>query len=345
MRRILWMIGQSIAIIVAVLFVCVFQVSGQVQTYRSFSPGKVWIDQRGMAIQAHGGGILYHNGIYYWYGENRDTTSNKNPKKYFQGVSCYSSKDLYNWKYEGIVLKPVEADSNHDLYPGKIVERPKVIYNDKYKQFVMWMHIDREGYTYARQGVAISKNPLGPFEYINSVRPNDFDSQDMTIFKDSDGKAYAIYSAENHKAIHICLLSDDFLEHTGSYKRIITDKSYEGLSFFKSRKKYFLISSYGDKPSNKVSQYAMADSIMGNWKEMENPCKGPGADTTFGTQCSSVLPLQGRNESFIFMADQWDPINPTHSRYVWLPIQFNGNKLHIKWEDEWNLSFFSRRNW
>ena len=49
------------------------------------------------------------------------------------GVSCYSSKDLLNWKFEGIVLPAVKDDEKHDLHPSKVLERPKVIYNEKTK--------------------------------------------------------------------------------------------------------------------------------------------------------------------------------------------------------------------
>ena len=37
--------------------------------YTAFEPGKVWNDTEGNPINAHGGGILYHEGTYYWYGE------------------------------------------------------------------------------------------------------------------------------------------------------------------------------------------------------------------------------------------------------------------------------------
>ncbi len=327
------------------IFLLLFgQVSGQTKSSKSFYPGKTWNDNMGKPIQAHGGGVMYYNRVYYWYGENKDTvTSNQNTG--FKGISCYSSKDLYHWKNEGIVLNPVKSDSKHDLYPGNIVERPKVLYNEKNKQFVMWMHVDQQGYKYARQGVAISKNPTGPFEYINSVRPNGFESRDMTIFKDDDEKAYAIYSSENNKTLHLSLLTDDYLEHSATYKRIMIDMSREAPAIFKSRGKYFLITSYCTGWSPNPALYAIADSMMGNWKEIENPCKGEGAETTFGAQSTFVLPIEGRNESFIFMADKWNPKNLSDSRYIWLPIQFNGNKLHIKWVEEWSLDFFKRFNW
>lgn len=34
-----------------------------------FIPGEVWKDTDGNPINAHGGGLLYHDGAYYWYGE------------------------------------------------------------------------------------------------------------------------------------------------------------------------------------------------------------------------------------------------------------------------------------
>ena len=52
-------------------------------------------------------------------------------------VGCYSSKELLNWKFEGIVLSAVKDDPNHDLHPSKVLERPKVIFNKKTGKFVM----------------------------------------------------------------------------------------------------------------------------------------------------------------------------------------------------------------
>lgn len=34
-----------------------------------FRPGELWKDTDGVAINAHGGGIMFHGGKYWWYGE------------------------------------------------------------------------------------------------------------------------------------------------------------------------------------------------------------------------------------------------------------------------------------
>lgn len=31
-----------------------------------FRPAQIWSDNNGVPINSHGGGIIYHNGIYYW---------------------------------------------------------------------------------------------------------------------------------------------------------------------------------------------------------------------------------------------------------------------------------------
>ncbi len=68
-----------------------------------FKPGLPWLDTNGKPINAHGGGVLFHEGTYYWYGEHK--IEGKSEKQMADaGIHCYSSKDLMNWKDEGLVL-------------------------------------------------------------------------------------------------------------------------------------------------------------------------------------------------------------------------------------------------
>ena len=70
-----------------------------------FTPGKPWLDTDGNRIQAHGGYMLYEDGVFYWYGENKEK-SNTEYEVWHWGVRLYSSTDLYNWKNEGTILEP-----------------------------------------------------------------------------------------------------------------------------------------------------------------------------------------------------------------------------------------------
>ena len=42
--------------------------------------GSTWYDTDGELIQAHGGMILEHEGMYYWYGENKNGATSIAPR-------------------------------------------------------------------------------------------------------------------------------------------------------------------------------------------------------------------------------------------------------------------------
>lgn len=241
-----------------------------------FKPGQIMRDTNGAVIDAHGGYIMYDKITkkYYWYGEYHE---GKWPSS---GVRCYSSTDLLNWKDEGMALTMIESmdqfendpliselykgrtDTDSifdDIRVGRIIERPRVIYNDKTKKYVMWMHVEgstnpdgtlNQSYAKAQAGVAVSDSPTGPFEYLHSYRMDqcppdqtDYYSQskgmarDLTLFKDDDGSAYLIYSSEENYTIYISKLTPDYTDITGWHKdglvdengNPIRDKSYKAV--------------------------------------------------------------------------------------------------------------------
>ena len=139
---------------------CLLSFSASAQKFDAIYPGAILPDDRGIHVNAHGGGILYHAGKYYLFGEHKGERSSAA----FVGVTCYSSGDLYNWTYEGVAL-PVSNDPESDIVSGCVLERPKVIYNEKTRQFVMYFHLELKGkgYEAARVGVAVSDKVTGPF--------------------------------------------------------------------------------------------------------------------------------------------------------------------------------------
>lgn len=62
-----------------VMFMGLLPIQAQAQKNTSFMPGEVWKDTDGNPINAHGGGLLYHEGTYYWYGEYK-----KKEKRYYR---------------------------------------------------------------------------------------------------------------------------------------------------------------------------------------------------------------------------------------------------------------------
>lgn len=204
----------------------------------------------------------------------------------------------------------------------------------------MWLHIDSHDYQKAAAGVAISDSPTGKFKYLGSIRPNGQMSRDMTLFKDDDGKAYHVYSSENNETMYISLLSDDYLKPSGKFTRNFIKLSREAPAIFKYKKRYYLITSGCTGWWPNEATYATADSISGKWTIVGNPCFGKDSDKTFMSQSAYVLPVVGEKDAFIAMFDRWNKTNLKDSRYVWLPVKFENDRLVIEWNEKWDLSVF-----
>ncbi len=347
-------------ILLIVLSVCFW---GVVQTFsqsvreqkrnRCFQPKEVWYDTEGNPINAHGGGILYHKGTYYWYGEYKTGATTLLSDVGWEcyrtdvtGISCYSSKDLLNWTFEGLVLKSVPEDSSHDLHPSQVLERPKVIYNKATKKFVMWAHVDYADYGKAAAGVAVSDTPTGPFTYMGSFRPNGEMSRDQTLFVDDDGTAYQFSSSENNQTMHINRLTPDYTAPDGTYVRRFVGMSREAPAVFKYDGRYYMLSSGCTGWDPNQAELAVADSVMGEWTVLGNPCRGVDSDKTFYGQSTYVIPVQGRKNDgrFIVCFDMWNKKDLPDSRYIWLPLVMDGKgALSIPWQSEWDMTFFDRQ--
>jgi len=342
---------------------------------KSFTPGTIWPDNNGVHINAHGGGILIHKNKYYWFGEHKVAGTIGNTAQV--GVHCYSSKDLYNWKDEGIALA-VSNDENSDITKGCVLERPKVVYNKKTKKFVMWFHLELKGkgYSAARAGVATANDVNGPYTFVKSYRPNagklpfypdgtlETDkidcakpanksdeyfcrdmpggqmARDMTVFVDEDGEAYHVFSSEENNTLQIAQLTDDYTGHTGKLVRVYIGNQTEAPAIFKKDGLYYMIGSGCTGWAPNAARWFTATFMWGPWTFHGNPCQGPNANLTYGGQSTYVLPVLGKKNAFIFIADKWAPKNAIDGRYLWLPIQFKNDDIQIEWKDNWDLSVF-----
>ena len=362
----------------ATLLTCL---SGNIKAGNNIRPGALWPDNRGIHINAHGGGILKRGKTFYWFGEHKaDTTSAA-----MVGVTCYSSTDLANWTYRDVALS-VSNEKDNDIERGCIIERPKVVYNAKTRRYVMWFHLELKGrgYAAARYGVAVANKPEGPYQYLYSSRscpgiwPQDWagslDSttynagrqmkwwtpewrelirkglfvqrdyaqgqmaRDQTVYVDDDGKAYHIFSSEDNLTLHIAELTDDYLHHTGRYWRMAPGGQNEAPTLFKYKGVYWIITSGCTGWAPNKARMFFAKRIQGPWTQVDNPCRGPKSELTFGGQGTYILQIgTPKDPRFVFMADIWRPKQPSDARYIWLPITFEDGKPVIQWTDQWSI--------
>jgi hypothetical protein len=327
------------------------------QRHTQFRPGQPWADTQGTHLNAHGFCILDFGGRHYWYGAHKiagKTESEKNET----GVRCYVSDDLLNWQDTGLVLDVFTPGAHPELADASILDRPKVIYHAATKKFILYFKLyppksqgGKSGVDFAYVGVATATEPTGPFHYQGRFLGGNsrFGTGDFTIFADTDGSIYHLGVRKPDK-VHVAgRMSDDGLRPAGDYVELagVTLKTEAPALFRRGNKIYFLGSDSSGWAPNAARMF-VADRVTGPYQNLGNPVRGVnphnnlGPEKTFGGQSTFVYPVAGRRDAWIAMFDINVPQNPITSGYIWLPIEFEGDRPVIRWRDQWDLSVFSK---
>lgn len=315
---------------------------------QSIKPGQTWNDTGGSAINAHGGCVVYADGYYYWFGENR----NKNKS---DGISCYRSKDLYSWTRLSRAVTPTgtKTDENRDIASGRTLERPKVIWNEATKQWVMWIHWENgDDYGQARCAVCTSDKVEGPYKLVDVFRPNGCDSRDQTLFLDTDGQAYHAYSTNMNSNTNCERLTPDFLTPEEGYAVQLKGRRYEAAAIFRAGDCYYGLFSgctgWDTNPGRFMWTYdlmneewqAPADFRASDGSTGINFCVDAAKASTYQSQSNFVFPVPGHDKCFIYMGDRWNSSDIQSSKHVWLPLSVRSGYPTVRWYDEWKLSVF-----
>lgn len=294
---------------------------------QSIKPGAVWLDNRGKPIQAHGGGILKFDDVYYWFGEDRSPDNDPN----YRYAACYSSTNLAQWTFRGQVVKLSDPEN---LGRRWVLERPKVFYNAGTKKFVMYAHIDgRGGYRFASVAVLTCDTVDGNYKYLKSFQPFGNQSRDIGQFVDDDGAAYLI-SEDRPNGFHIYKLSDDYL--TLEKDVCLIPEHLEGGALVHYHGLYYVTGSHltGWRPNPDV--YATAKSLAGPWSQFRNIA--PPETNTYGSQSTMLLKVVGsKTTSVIFMGDIWEPRSLWDSRYLWMPLKIGGGEMELPKPQDWMI--------
>ncbi|MBO5351710.1 MAG: family 43 glycosylhydrolase, partial [Lachnospiraceae bacterium] len=247
-----------------------------------------------------------------------------------------------------------------------VIERPKMIYNEKTGKYIIWFHADgptatsSANYAAASAGVAVSDSATGPFKFIDRYRLNtcpenqkDFYpkskgmARDMNLFIDDDGTAYIIYSSEENLTLYISKLNEEYTYlatapenavYGEDFIRIFPGAQREAPALFKRDGKYYLMTSACTGWAPNPAKYAMADSVFGTWTDMGDPCVDDISRTTFYSQSTCIFCYDEEKDYYIYMGDRWNSDDLANSRYIWLPISFDEEgHMSISYQEEWLL--------
>lgn len=283
-----------------------------------------WKDKYGNPIYSQGGGVLQVGEIYYWYGVKYAGAVSyfKDPSQTYgsiggTSVTCYSSTDLANWKFEA------EALQNP---PGGWFGRLGVTYHAGTKKYVLVAQGGGGMY------FATSDSPTGPFttHHVQMNPPGiaNGGTGDQTVFTDDDGKAYVICSSKNGRAnlYVVPLRESDYLEAMPTV-RIFGGPGREGNCMFKYNGRYYFVSSdlYGWNASR--AYCISATNILGPYSAEEKIINAE-RDFAHVTQTGFFITVKGSAATTVlFCGDRWSDFAGNGIGYnQWCPLSFDGAK-------------------
>ena len=302
---------------------------------KTLKNGTIWQDVNGEPIHAHGGYIISYEGWYYWYGEDRRDRSYVSCF-----LSCCRSRNLTDWEFRNHILT---MDSKMESYRvrtklqlqneggGKVnLERPKVLYNEQTKKFVLWAHFENgRDYTQAAAAIATCDTPDGDFVYHGHFTPYGFMSRDCTLFQDDDGTAYFISAARDNADLHVYRLTDDYMNVEALVHRLWQGEFREAPAVTKINGTYYMLSSFCTGWAPNQGKYASADAMEGQWSCLTEI----GDETTYGSQPAFILQKDGQ---VLYFGDRWGGDGEKYftSSYVIYPLEAENGRLVMRPVDE-----------
>jgi hypothetical protein len=305
---------------------------------------RFWKDQSGNPIYSQGGGVFKFGTTWYWYGvhyagaETYAASPTKlNSDTRFVSVTCYSSTDLVNWKFEANVLDSGATGLSGTGWMGRL----GVAYNATSKKYVLLAQ--HSGASGTGELFATSSTPTGKFtfDHIQDTLPGvaNVTSGDQTIFVDDDGKAYLICSSSSGRAyLYVApLRATDYLA-VQSATQIYKSPGREGNCMFKHRGRYYFCSSdlhgwnashtYVISATNITGPYS-SESVMGNTD----------MDFSHVSQTGFFVSVPGtKDTTVIYAGDRWSDFAGNGLGYnQWMPLSFSGTDPSMNSVSEWNL--------
>lgn len=341
-----------------------------------------WRDTDGDYIYSQGGGIFKFNDTYYWYGVKYEEAEKyaANPTApyntdVFAGVTCYSSKDLVNWKYEGLVVEPDAVNNSDAMGTEKAVwvGRLGVAYipdeedSGTYALFVQHEFADPgnviDGADTVNDNISkqvlvlTSSSPAGKFEWHQRINMKGYtggtsNTGDQTVFTDEDtGKSYLLYSyGVGRGKIFLSEIGtqEDGRIGLGKAHLIYSGTGREGNCMFKYNNKYYVCASdlYGWNASHAyyLTLDSLEDSVLesdsfkpaGSMKVMD----GCSDDFCHVSQTGFFYTVKGSSQdTVIFCGDRWADFAGNGLGYnQWCPLSFNeAGEPYFNSLSAWNL--------
>lgn len=310
----------------------------------------------GVLMDIHDGNVMQWRagGLYYWYGMGYGNCTEIDgwiPPYQCPGiykpfgacgfrtdhaVNVYSSPDLVNWTFAGNVL-PL------DQRPTGIYFRPKVVYNERTGEYVLWINLLYQSsvkqtplaaYPNATYLVAAATSPTGPFAVVN---PSAFlqasGAGDLAIMVDG-ANAYVAYDAwSNGHRVKVEQLDVRYYDALSQPATpTLSPASREAPILFKRRGWYYLL--YGHTccfcKGGAGARVMVSRHPLANWTDTEHDINPPSGTSRHIVPSQNNYVFEARlvdnATAYVFTADLWSSAADglkSHDRQYWAPLRFD----------------------
>lgn len=325
--------------------------------------GTMMKDTSGNDIQAHGGGFLEKDGVYYWVGEDKSHGGAD-----LLGVNLYRSTDLTTWEFVKRLVggeTPAVCTTGSHVEPDCKIERPKLLYNEATSTFVLWGHWEpADSYEPGHIIVLSSSTVDGNYTVTRNFRPGvgevewtpestwtddptyqgadsrpGYPSRDFTVYADEQtGKAYMV-SSQDHLNMRFYQLTADWtdVEWESSYE-LFPGGHREAPAMTRVGDTFYVITSSqsGWMPNQAMYSSSKDVSDPTGW----SPLAPVGNSSTFFSQPTNILTVTADDgsEQHLYMGDRWRQKDLSTSSYVWLPLSLQPDAVRLDFTPTWTLN-------
>ena len=280
--------------------------SAAAQQYNCVRPGQRWLDTKGNPIHAHSPQIFVKDGVYYWYGENKEHTT-MGSNVWTWGIRAYRSHDFYNWEDMGLIIEPDTVNPLSPLHYSQTLDRPHILYNKVTDKWVCWIKsMDTDGFFVILQADRFE----GPYRIVKSLKPEGFGVGDFDMWVDEQtGRGY-VWFERPHWEMICAELTDDYLGTNGHYSEhfvgLRPPYTREAPSHFTRHGRHYMFTSGTTGYVPNPSQVCVFDSMHGEYKDLGCPHINDKWHDSFSSQIAAVVKIPGRN-LYVALADRWLP--------------------------------------
>ena len=302
--------------------------AGRPSEWVTIQNGWLWKTDKGQTVQAHAPGFVRVGDIWYMCGEDRSSWWNPD-------VNLYSSTDLVHWKFEKKIVQ--NGVTTSELGSSRMIERPKLLYNEKTEKYVVWCHYESGNYGASEAACFECDSVNGAYTYVWSGRPLGVKSRDCNVFQDTDGTAYFISTTEENQHLGLFRLSNDYheaVEHT----QLFSWQSREAPAIVKlPNGRYFMFNSACSGWDPNQCKWSATTNLKSGWSGLTSV----GNPIAYDTQAAAILEIKGtKKTTYLYVGDRWQDPGLPETKTIIFPVSFlNNTTPYLDYRERFDINF------